>query len=160
MRSLRSLLASIGAEHQRSAPEVRPADSVGAHGGEYEIVDPDGRLVSERGAVRIWVLDPQHATLPNDSILYISRDYPEMQFRFTFARCVDGSYRAYIRSQPNYRGLHSDMAATHRLIDPRNGQFICWQPAPRDAVTILKVARLWAERTARYIATGTRLEAP
>ena len=145
MRSLRSVIdAVIGTSRAR----------------EYETVNPDGRLVSDRSAVRVWALDSPDAALPDDSVLYIPRDYTDMQFRFTFVRCVDGSYRAYIRAQPKYRHLQSDMTATHRLQDPRNGHFICWAPAPRDAVSILKVAKLWAERTARYVATGTRLEAP
>ena len=159
MMSLRSLIdAVIGTGQLPTEPVVRTGISAQAR--EYETLNPDGRLVSERGAVRVWELDSPDTTLPDDSILYIPRDYPHMSFRFTFVRCADGSYRAYIRAQPEYRHRQSDMSATHRLRDPRNGFFVCWQPAPRDAVTILKVAKLWAERTARYVATGTRLEAP
>ena len=159
MRSLRPLAqALLRFDQAQSRTPVQSSNSARAR--EYETVNPDGRLVSDRAAVRVWALDSPDAALPDDSILYIPRDYPSLRFRFTFVRCADGSYRAYIRVQPEYRHLQSDMSATHRLQDPHHGYFVCWQPAPRDAIAILKVARLWAERTARYVATGTRLEAP
>ena len=125
-----------------------------------ERVGADGRLVSRRAPVNIWALPQADLPLPDDTVLYIPPRYPMMRFRFTFVKCADHTYRAYIREQPHYRRRPSDRVTTHRLQDASNRDFVCWSPAPRDAVAILKVARLWADRTARYVATGVRLEAP
>jgi hypothetical protein len=122
----------------------------------YERVDPDGQLVSARGAARVYALDGPGRRLPDDSILYLPPAQPQMRFRFTIVRCANGDYRAYIREQPNYAGRAADAHSSHRLHD-RHGHFICWAPMPRTARGILAVAKLWADRTARYIATGKPL---
>ncbi len=157
MNLFRTLIDAISA---RPTPEVQHVHQAGGQPRVCELVNPDGCLVSDRGAIRVWRLDPPGAPLPSDGVLYITRDYPAMHFRFTLVRCADGSYRAYIRAQPEYGDRSADLNSTHRLSDGRNGFYVCWAPAPRDAQRMLKVARLWAERTARYIATGQRLEAP
>ena len=125
----------------------------------WERVSPDGSLVSSRGPVTVYALESDRAPLPNGTVLYAPRSSPQMRFRFTIVRCVNGDFRAYIREQPGYGARASDAHTTHRLHDQR-GRFVCWSPMPRSAADILKVTRLWADRTARYIATGVALERP
>jgi hypothetical protein len=137
-------------------PPVAATRTTGAR--VFQTVGPDGQLVSERGAIRVYALDRPHTPLPDYTIVYAPPSDPQMRFRFTIVRCANGDFRAYIRQQPGYGSRATDAHSTHRLRDAR-GHFVCWQPMPKTAADILRVTRLWADRTARYITTGTRLEA-
>lgn len=118
-----------------------------------EYVHPDDRLVSERAAVPIFKLASADAPLPDQRAFYRTRSGRSL-FAFTFILWSDGSYRAYIRAQPSYgrRSPRGDL--THRNGDSMGRSYVCWVPAPRSAVDVLKVARHWAERTELYIRDG------
>lgn len=74
-------------------------------------------------------------------------------FRFRFVRTADGTFRVYILGHPPYAGRREDSEATHRLSD-RDGQYICWTQPIKTYEQAQAIAKLWAERTMRYIATG------
>ena len=141
----------LPAAPSRQAPAPSRSSSV-------EHVPPDGRLVSSRAPVPVYALDAQ-APLPDNRTWYASPAAPHLRFAFTFVRTPNGDCRAYIREQPSYRGRTADAVTSHRLSDHR-GHYVCWSPMPRDPVAMLKVTRLWADRTIRYVTTGVRLEAP
>jgi len=165
---LRARLAQVREAEQQPQTHVptrhllAPAPTVGvgpapARARVVEQIQPDGRLVSGRGPVRVYGLNG--SGLPADSIVYITRGYGHFRFRFTIVRSPNGECRAYIREQPAYAGRPADANTTHRLHD-HHGHYVCWSPMPHDARAIVKIAGFWAERTARYIATGRRIEAP
>ena len=68
-------------------------------------------------------------------------------------RNVGGEWRAYIVSQPSYRGRSSDAHSTHRLRDSQ-GQYVCWSEPIETEDEARQVARQWARCTDEYIATG------
>jgi hypothetical protein len=119
-----------------------------------ERIQPDGRLVSSLAAIPIFALPEPGAPLPDHRTVYRTRGSGFL-FAFTFVRWADGTYRAYIRQQPPYGTRSANALVTHRNGDAARRPYICWTPAPRAAVDVLKVARHWAERTERYIRYGT-----
>jgi len=62
------------------------------------------------------------------------------------------TWRAYIVSQPPYRGRATGAHETHRLNDGR--PYICWDRAIATESEMRQVAALWAEATQHYIVTG------
>ncbi len=75
-------------------------------------------------------------------------------FLFSFEEMSDGSWRAYIESQPTYGGRPADAHSTHRLTDPGGRKFVCWTTELWSLADAKKVAALWADATQRYIRTG------
>ena len=75
---------------------------------------------------------------------------------FSFERQRDGSYRAYIVSQPSYRGRSDDMHSTHRLRDSGGRPYVCWTRPLRSEQDAREVAALWADCTQEYIRSGRR----
>lgn len=74
-------------------------------------------------------------------------------YRFSFEEQPDGTWRAYIESQPSYRGKATDAHSTHRLMDgDRN--YICWTAPLHSLDEAKQVAALWADATQKYIRTG------
>lgn len=68
-----------------------------------------------------------------------------------------GAWRAYILEQPPYRGRADDAHTTHRLSDGGR-HYVCWSQSLATAEAAASVARIWAQRTDRYIATGKSFE--
>ena len=75
--------------------------------------------------------------------------------RFTFDLCrLRSGWRIYIRRQPSYGRRPATAHISHRLTDD-HGRFVCWRGALKTKAEAEAVARLWAEKTVEYIATGT-----
>lgn len=87
-------------------------------------------------------------------VYYRTRD-GRADYGFSFQRQDDGSYRAYIRSQPDYGARDTSLHATHRLRDDR-GYYVCWSGTLRTEAEARRVAALWADKTQEYIRTGRR----
>lgn len=81
--------------------------------------------------------------------IYRTRD-GEADYAFSLEQLTDGTWRAYIRQQPGYRGRPSDAHSTHRFglgVRP----YVCWSEPLRTLDDALNVARAWSERTQDYI---------
>jgi hypothetical protein len=79
-------------------------------------------------------------------------------YGFSFEQQPSGAWRAYILSQPSYRGRDESMIKTHHL--SHGGRYyVCWDPEPGTLEDLKKVVRLWAERTQMYIAHNTPIVA-
>jgi len=75
-------------------------------------------------------------------------------FEFSFEEQPDGSWRAYILSQPPYRGRCEDELETHRLTGGDGRRYVCFEPSPSSLSDMKAVAALWADTTMIYIETG------
>lgn len=74
-------------------------------------------------------------------------------YGFSFEQMPDGSWRAYITSQPPYQGRSEGLHATHRLTHGSR-YYVCWTRALRSLADAKHVAALWANATQNYIRTG------
>ena len=74
-------------------------------------------------------------------------------YGFSFEQQSNGSWRAYIASQPSYQGRATDAHSTHRLSDGGR-QYVCWTKTLDSLAEAKQVARLWADTTQRYTRTG------
>jgi hypothetical protein len=74
-------------------------------------------------------------------------------YRFSFEERWNGRWRIYIDQQPSYRGRADDAHSTHRLSDGR--QYVCWTKSIRSLEDAKRVAAIWADKTQRYIRTGS-----
>lgn len=83
---------------------------------------------------------------------YRTRD-GKADYKFSFEEQVDGSWRAYIESQPSYNGRDTGLHPTHRLIDG-DRYYICWDSPLKSLKQVKYVAALWADATQEYIRTG------
>lgn len=82
------------------------------------------------------------------------RTFPTgVDYTFDFGR-VDGEWRAYIRTEPDYRHHSTSAHATHRLTDS-HGRYVCWDSPVTSLSQCQAVAALWADCTEVYIRTGT-----
>lgn len=84
--------------------------------------------------------------------LYTTPDR-RMTFTFDFVQLPGGLWRIYIVRQPGYAGRLDGAIVSHRLNDPR-GSYICWTTPIRTLNEAKGVARVWADATQTYIATG------
>lgn len=84
--------------------------------------------------------------------LYRTRDGVGL-YRFRLEH-ISGRWHAVILSQPAYGARPTGLVQTHRLQRPDSSHIVCWDPLPTDARTAQDVARLWAECTQTYLATG------
>lgn len=71
----------------------------------------------------------------------------------------DVGWRAYIVSQPPYRGRDTSMHATHRL-GAEGDRYVCWTDPLRTIDDAKHIAALWADCTQEYIRTGYFREPP
>ena len=89
--------------------------------------------------------------------LYYRTQDGRADYGFSFERQSNGSWRAYITSQPSYGSLDTSSTATHRLTDDSSEQkYVCWDRALRSEAEAQEVAALWADKTQEYIRTGRR----
>jgi hypothetical protein len=76
-------------------------------------------------------------------------------YQFSFERQPSGEWRAYIHTEPNYRGRDATAPATHRNVDGGR-RYVCWTAPLRSEQAARSVAKAWAEATQEYIRTGRR----
>lgn len=72
---------------------------------------------------------------------------------FRFVR-HGSKWRAMIVRQPPYAGRGESAHSSHRLGLGSGTPYVCWAPEPQSRAAIEEVARVWAEGTQRYIASG------
>jgi hypothetical protein len=77
----------------------------------------------------------------------------QADYCFSFERQRDGTWRAYILAQPDYRGRDTSAQATHRLSDGSR-RYVCWTNPLRSEEEARQVAALWADCTQQYIRSG------
>lgn len=88
-------------------------------------------------------------------IYYRTKDGQE-DYGFRIVRLWRGDYRVYIEKQPPYRGRDERLHSTKRLRDGKS-YYVCWDSPIRSLPEARAVAALWADRTQRYIQTGSRI---
>lgn len=89
------------------------------------------------------------------TVKYRTRD-GRADYVFSFEQQSNGSWRAYIVSQPSYGLLRDkDCHTTHRLTDGGR-HYVCWTNELRSLSELRQVAALWADSTQNYIRTGKR----
>lgn len=88
------------------------------------------------------------------TIYYRTRD-GRADYGFSFERLPNGTFRAYIDSQPSYQGRDEGAHPTHRLRDGSR-PYVCWTDPVRSEDHIRQVAATWADATQEYIRTGRR----
>lgn len=77
----------------------------------------------------------------------------QADYTFSFEEQSDGTWRAYIVSQPSYQGRAEGAHDTHRLTD--NGRrYVCWDKPVRSFADMKKIAAAWADCTQFYITHG------
>ena len=75
-------------------------------------------------------------------------------FSFYYEKQSNGEVRAYITSQPSYRGRATGSHSTHRY-GVGSRPYVCFgNSPPRDLQSAIKYSKSWAELTERYIETG------
>lgn len=84
--------------------------------------------------------------------IYRTKD-GQADYRFSFERQSDNTYRCYIDSQPSYRGRAEDGHSTHRYSDG-NRKYICFTGTVRSEEQAKAVAAKWADLTQDYIKNG------
>jgi hypothetical protein len=77
------------------------------------------------------------------------------KFTFRFQEQPDGSWTAYIASQPDYCGRPDDTHSTHRLSDSC-GHYICWTKSLQSFREAKQIATTWCEKTEQYIRYGKK----
>ena len=87
------------------------------------------------------------------SIKYRTKD-GRADYEFSFEQQRGGDWRAYIVSQPSYRGRSTSLDDTHRLHDGSR-YYVCWTKQLWNLDDLKKVVALWSDRTQRYIDNGT-----
>jgi hypothetical protein len=87
-------------------------------------------------------------------MFYRTRDGRE-DYQFAFEQQRDGTWRAYIESQPNYGSRDSDAHTTHRLSDGSR-KYVCWTDSLDTLAQAKQVAAMWSDATQEYIRTGKR----
>ena len=88
------------------------------------------------------------------SVLYRTKD-GRADYGFSVERQGDGTYRAYITSQPSYSGRSEDPHPTHRNSDGSR-KYVCWTHELQSEAEARQVAAKWADATQEYIRTGRR----
>jgi hypothetical protein len=83
---------------------------------------------------------------------YRTRD-GQVDYGFSIERQLDGTYRAFIVSQPDYRTRSTEPWETHRLT-AGGRHFVCWTQPLQSEEAAKSVAALWADATQEYIRTG------
>lgn len=76
-------------------------------------------------------------------------------YRFSYERQSDGTWRAYILNQPGYGGRDEGAHPTHRLSDGTR-KYVCWSAPISTFEQAKKVSALWADATQGYIRSGKR----
>jgi hypothetical protein len=88
------------------------------------------------------------------SIKYRTKD-GQADYEFSFEQQSGGQWRAYILSQPSYRGRPTDAHSTHRLSD-NDRKYVCWKAPIRSREDLKPVVAKWSDGTQDYIKYGIR----
>ena len=70
---------------------------------------------------------------------------------FNFEEQSDGIWRAYIVTQPTYRGLPDGPHETHRLTADDGRHYVCWTEPLQNLGEAQRVAEHWADETQAYV---------
>jgi len=76
-------------------------------------------------------------------------------YSFSYERQSDGTWRAYIVSQPGYGGRDEGAHPTHRL-SSGSRKYVCWSAPIPSLEQAKRVSALWADATQEYIRSGKR----
>jgi hypothetical protein len=76
-------------------------------------------------------------------------------YSFSYERQSDGTWRAYIVSQPSYGGRDEGAHPTHRLSDGCR-KYVCWSAPIPSFEQAKQVSAIWADATQEYIRGGKR----
>jgi hypothetical protein len=87
------------------------------------------------------------------TIKYRTKD-GQADYKFSFEQLPNGEWRAYIVSQPSYRGRAKDADSTHRLTSGGR-RYVCWNTQIWSVEDLKQVVALWSDRTQEYIRYGT-----
>lgn len=87
-------------------------------------------------------------------VFYRTKD-GQADYLFSFEQLSNGTWRAYIESQPSYGPCDTGAHPTHRLTDG-NRKYVCWTTELQTEEAARQVAALWADATQEYIRTGKR----
>ncbi len=87
------------------------------------------------------------------TIYYRTKD-GKADYGFSFEEQSDGSWRAFILSQPPYGRRDEGAHPTHRLSDGGR-KYVCWTDLLSTEKAARQVAAMWADATQRYIRDGT-----
>jgi len=87
------------------------------------------------------------------SIYYRTKD-GQADYQFSFEQ-TDKGWRAYILSQPGYRGRDTDLVPTHRKV-AGGRYYVCWTERLDSEEEARWVAARWADATQEYIRSGQR----
>lgn len=101
------------------------------------------------------VCAPRPTTRPTTRTIYYRVESGRTDYGFSLEPQANGQWRIYITMQPSYGSQPTDCHSTHRLTDGGR-QYICWQGAIPSEDAARGVAKLWAEKTERYILRGER----
>ena len=89
------------------------------------------------------------------SVIYYRTKDGLADYQFRIEELSDGTWRAYIVSQPSYRDRDTGLHATHRLTDGGR-YYVCWDRRLRSEHESREVSAVWADATQQYIRSGTR----
>jgi hypothetical protein len=95
------------------------------------------------------------AQLKRERNVYYRTKDGRADYRFSIERQPDGTYRAFIVSQPSYGSRATGAHETHRL-RAWGRYYVCWNRPLRTPEDALSVAALWADATQEYIRSGRR----
>jgi hypothetical protein len=87
------------------------------------------------------------------AVVYYRTSDGSADYGFSFERQSNGTWRAFIASQPSYNGRPSGAHATHRLSDGGR-QYVCWNRELSTEAEARQVAAHWADKTQEYIRSG------
>lgn len=88
------------------------------------------------------------------TIKYRTKDARE-DYEFSFEQQRNGSWRAYIVSQPPYGSRSTDPNKVHRLTDARDGRkYVCWNREIWSRDDLEWVVSNWCDKTQDYIKYG------
>lgn len=86
---------------------------------------------------------------------YRTRD-GRADYRFSFERQADQSWRIYVTAMPPSATPRGDPGTVHLIRDDLGCYYVCWTDAIRTRAHALHVASTWADAMQRYIRTGRR----
>lgn len=112
------------------------------------------RVRSTQSAQRSAAGGSQHTSSGGKTLHYRTKD-GRADYKFSYERQSDSTWRAYILSQPPYGSRDEGAHATHRLSDGSR-KYVCWSAPIPSFEQAKQVSALWADATQEYIRTGKR----
>jgi len=109
---------------------------------------------STRSAGAVSIGDLMRAAAGPVRLYYRTKD-GRAGYRFSYEQQPDGTWLAYIISQPGYGSRDDGAHSTHRLSDGSR-KYVCWSAPIPSLEQAKQVSALWADATQEYIRTGKR----